>query len=759
PCSPPPYPPPPYTPPPSAGAGPSNPDAIEMNFRNVDIVNFLTIMSDSIGVPFLWNDQEIKGKITLVSPKKFSRKDAYKLFETVLAMHGFTTVRSKSSPVVQVVPIQDASRYPGQTGDEEGGRGNSFITRIVSLKYADPNQVKAALTPLLNKNASLAVYPPANVMILSDVSANVERLMSIITTLDVEPGDISYQVIPLEYASAQRLAAILTSVVNAISRPVPGRPPVQPGQMGGVTVVAEERINALVIVADPSTLSQMNKLITALDQPGKTEMSGFKVYRLANASAEEMEKVLNRVKAGAEAGSTAKGVPQASLGGQGPPPGLTITSDNATNSLIVFGPPDMMITMDKIITQLDVRRAQVYVEALIMETTLDKSLQLGIKWQTANLSPDGVIGGGFPNSSPSTLDQALGSGTGAVVGVIGNQITFQGQTFNSFTGFIEATRQDTDLNILANPQLLTLDNQEAEINVSQVIPVSTKTVRGQDLLTTTEFEFKDVGIILKITPQITGNNKVQLKINQESSSVAAAQVLQSQSNQQAITTLKRTIHSTVLVDNSSTVAIGGLIQDKEISNEVKVPCLGDIPILGWFFKRTSEGLQKTNLIVFIRPTIINSQADLARVTRRVQERYDATRKPSANTRKTLRKGFGLDKTRQGRSAVHPPKKQVDIPIAPPQEIPPKTSTPEAVNKPVGKAPSPEPKANQPEKSIPEAVQPNGVPKAALPSEAPNPESSPPQAKPEKGEKSEPGETSGAGATLPPQPPEISTKAP
>ena len=228
----------------------------------------------------------------------------------------------------------------------------------------------------------------------------------------------------------------------------------------------------------------------------------------------------------------------------------------------------------------------------------------------------------------------------AVLGIVGDQIQFQGQSFVSFSAFIQATRQDQDLNILANPQILTLDNEEAEINVTQVIPVSSKVVRDVNNLTTTEFEFKDVGIILKITPQITGTDKVLLTIDQESSSVAARQVVTG-GDQTAITTLKRTIKTKVLIDNGATIAIGGLIQDQEILTVTKVPCLGDIPVLGWFFKSRSEEVRKTNLIVFLRPHIINTREDLINVTRGVQYRYEGAKEVRTDTEQMLREDFEL----------------------------------------------------------------------------------------------------------------------
>jgi general secretion pathway protein D len=303
------------------------------------------------------------------------------------------------------------------------------------------------------------------------------------------------------------------------------------------------------------------------------------------------------------------------------------------------------------VKELDVRRPQVFVEALIMEMTLEKSLQLGVNWQGTALAGESAVGLGVPSAAPQTLAQTLAAGSGAVVGIVGNEIDFQGQKFASFSAFIQATRQDQDLNILANPQILTLNNEQAEINVSQVVPISSKILRDANQNTTTEFEFKDIGIILSITPQITGQDKVRLIIDQESSSVAARQA--GVSDQQAITTLKRSLKTKVLVDNNATIAIGGLIQDQQVENVTKVPCLGDIPVLGWFFKSRSEEVRKTNLIVFIRPRIITTQEELEELSSDVHEKYDESRQLRNDTEGMLREDFGIAPRMRPEPALEP----------------------------------------------------------------------------------------------------------
>ena len=624
---------------------------VELNFRNVELVNFISTMAKALNIAFLWDDKEIRGKITLVSPKRFSKPDAYKIFETVLALHGYTTIKNSDTPIIQIVPMKDASRIPSTTlsGTVMKNSGNVLVTQIIPLQFADANQVKVAITPIISKSAVLGVYQQANVLLITDTEANIKRLLTIVKELDTAPGDSEYRVYQLKYAVARKLAPILTSVVSAGgtgTSPTPTRtrrntPPAAGGAGGGAKVIAVEHTNAIIVVGDAYDQDQMGRLIETLDVPADQVDSGIRVYRLEHADAEELQKILMDVKkvAGQQGGQPPRGAAQSRL------PDVVIAADKPTNSLVVFGGAETIEAMDLLVKQLDVRRLQVFVEALIMELTLEKSLQLGINWQGTNLSGDTGTGVGFPGSMPQTLPQVLGRGAGAVVGVVGNEIEFQGQKFASFSAFIQATRQDQDLNILANPQILTLNNEEAEINVSQVVPISAKILRDANQNTTTEFEFKDVGIILKITPQITGGDKVRLIIDQESSSVASRQDSLG-TDQSAITTLKRSLKTKVLVDNNSTIAIGGLIQDQQVQNETKVPCLGDIPVLGWFFKSRSEELRKTNMIVFIRPRVITTRDQSEVLSGSLRRRFRDASRLGAHVEQILTREFLKNKAEE-----------------------------------------------------------------------------------------------------------------
>ena len=640
---------------------------IEMNFRNVEIPQFLNLMSRALDIAFVWDENVIRGKITLISPRKFNKEDAYRIFLTVLGMQGFTTLRPDDSPVIQVIRTRDANREPSPVQDgapERGRTHNEFITQIIPLKYADASQIQGLLRGITSKTAALAVYKPANLLVLADNQTNVRRVLDIIKALDVPPEELEFELVKLQHAEAKKLEPVLKSIVQALggekgggasssgkstrsnraernrSRASSGSLKNKSGGAGGndLQIISDERTNTLILVGSSESLAKYREVLAALDVPGESVDSGFKVFHLQYANAEDLAKTLQSVKS-AEVKSSGEGGKKKATQRQAASNQL-IAADKPTNSLIVFGSPSLLRTMTEMVARLDVRRPQVFVEALIMELTLEKSLQLGVRWQSLSPSGDGLAGVGVPSAAPLTLADTVASGSSAVVGIVGNQIDFAGQSFSSFAAFVQANRQDQDLNILANPQILTVNNEEAQINVSQVVPVSAKVVTSTNSQTTTQFEFKDIGIILKIKPQITGTDKIRLTIDQESSSVAARQT-QVSSTQQAITTLKRSINTQVLVDDNTTVAIGGLIQDQQVQTEAKVPCLGDIPVVGWFFRSRTEELRKTNLIVFIRPRILNSPADAEALSREVTEEHDAGSDPRAPIEETLRQKFEL----------------------------------------------------------------------------------------------------------------------
>ena len=400
-----------------------------------------------------------------------------------------------------------------------------------------------------------------------------------------------------------------------------------------VKIIEEERLNSLIIIAGRLEIEQILSLIKKLDvfqESGKIK-SNFKLYHLKHAVAKDMAVLLKEVtgritevarkdeKPKPEAQNQSKTVDS---GGQ---TDISISADEATNSLLIFAPSDAFTTLDQIIIELDVPRMQVYVEALVMEVSLSKSLDLGVNWKGAGVTSGGrVITGGFPGAGAFTGDASTG-GTAAIaansstIGVLnGNTISIGGKEFFSFGAFVKAVQNNNDVNVLANPQLMIINNpQEGEIpniNVVSVVPVSPKTVTSASNITTKEYQYKEVGIKLEIKPQISGENSIRLDISQESSDVVNP-------GAEAITIFKRTIKTSVIAEDGEIIVLGGLIKEKVARNQNKIPGFGDLPLIGWLFRSKLDQFEKINLLIFIRPTIIRTKKDLEKVNQRASARF------------------------------------------------------------------------------------------------------------------------------------------
>ncbi len=371
--------------------------------------------------------------------------------------------------------------------------------------------------------------------------------------------------------------------------------------------------------------------------------SNFRLYALKHAVAKDMAPLLleltGRIReisnqAEAKNKETAEDKPSQALGDSGE---ISITSDEATNSLLIFAPPETLPTLEEIISRLDVPRLQVYVEAMLMEITLTKSLDLGINWRVAGEDDGRISTGGFPGTSPFNATTATAAGQNAAFGIVGGEIEFGGQQYFSFGAFIRATQQDQDVDILANPQIMMLNNVSSSINVTTNTPVSTRTVTNNNGVTTTETEFKDIGIKLTIKPQISGEDSIRLEIQQESSNIVTSGATSAQT---AITTFKRELSTTVVTRDNEIVVLGGLINETRRNSANSVPGFRDLPLIGGLFASSSDTTDKTNLLLFIRPKIIRTQDDLRKVTRGAKSRYESSN--AGNTAEQLMKEMNLD---------------------------------------------------------------------------------------------------------------------
>jgi len=581
---------------------------VTIDFDNVDIQVFVKFISELTGKNFII-DEKIKGKVSVISPRKIALDDVYKVFLSVLEVNGFAAV--ESGEVIKIVPLLTAKEKGLETRTSESviSSEDRMVTQIISLKHAGPDEMKKVLDPLISKSSVILSYPPTGTLIIADMLSNVKRLQDIIEALDV-PGVgelISY--VPLHYASATEMLKYMTILFQQQA----GKAGVAP-----IKIVADERANALIISATENDTNRVKELLKLMDKEIPRGAGSIRVYYLQNAKAEELAKVLTTL-------------PQHAKPSDGKPAAISksvqIVADKATNSLIITADTSDYLIMEDVIRKLDMTRPMVYLESLIMEVNAAKSFKLGVEWQGGNtFSYNGRTGayiggvsgdGGKYNIAASLTPTVLGAPavpalpSGLTLGLIGQAITVGGITFPNMAAFIQAYQSDTDFRILATPQIMTLDNEEAEITVGKNIPYVTR----QDTTTTatinySSYEYKDVGITLKVTPQINNEGFIRMKIDQAVTKLdTQTQDIGSGQKVLAPTTLKRTAKTTVTVKSGDTIVIGGLIEDYSGDGVYKVPLLGDIPLIGWLFKYKTRQSEKTNLFVFITPRVIKKPED------------------------------------------------------------------------------------------------------------------------------------------------------
>ncbi len=586
---------------------------VTIDFDDVDIALFIKFISELTGKNFVV-DKAVKGKVTIISPTKISVEEAYKVFESVLEVHGFATVPAGS--VTKIVPAVQARSKSIETRlrEEAIDPEDKVVTQLIPLEYADPNELKKLFAPLISKSSVIIAYPPTGILIVTDVLSNIKRLLHIVKAIDVVGIGEEISVVPLEYATSTVLVRSLTSVFQAKGRRkgAPATP--------SIKVVADERTNSLIIAATEDDTVRVKQLIELLDKEIPRGEGDIRVYYLQNANAEDMAKVL-----------TALPSKQAKAPEKGKAPIISkevqIVADKATNSLVITASKDDYLILEDVIKKLDITRRMVYIEALLMEVGVNKRFELGVQWQVADDDTGSYEGreiGTFGASTPSsnlfpTLDPTTGTvglQTGLSLGVLGESITISGIEFPTIGAVIRAFQSDSDIHILSHPQIMTTDNEEAEIVIADNIPFLTRqetTVAGLDY---SQYEFKDVGTTLKITPQINQERFVRLKIYQEVSQVV---------EQAAIglpTTLKRQTETTVIVKDTNTVVIGGLIDETLSQTRYRAPCLGNIPLFGWLFKSMGRSSDRSNLFVFLTPHIIENPEEAQKVYEEKKEEID-----------------------------------------------------------------------------------------------------------------------------------------
>ncbi|MBF0104547.1 MAG: type II secretion system secretin GspD [Deltaproteobacteria bacterium] len=600
-----------------------------LNGTDVDIKEMIRQISALTGKNFIIDDK-VRGKITIISDKPMTKEMAYQAFLSALEINGFTTVMTPAG-LINIVQQQASISKPIDLYKDSSPITDKYITRIIQLNNISANEIHTVIKPMISKNGNSFAYPTTNSIIITDTGSNIDNVLKLIHELDKEGPQEVLDMIPIVYADAKEIADMITQIFEKDDAKSPTRRTTRSRnrqqELDDVQqiskVIADERTNSVLIMGTKRSILKVRALIARLDRSIGGAEGRIHVYYLKYAKAEEVATVLSNLvsdaqtkpsasnpKAGEAKGKAAK----TSAGSVTLEGGVKVTADESTNSLlIVASAKDYKTLVENVIEKLDLLRPQVYLESVIMALDVQKTTTLGMSGMGGLINT--LAGGnklmGFGSIMPmstETLAAIAGASGGFAGGVISSEtVDFavaDGVTASvpAVSAIIQALASDTDANVLSTPSIMTLDNEEAQIQVGQEVPIPTGTSLSEGV-TTFDVAREDTGIILKITPQISENDTVRLKIEQEITSVFM-------SDPNLGPTLdKKAVNTVVLAKNKQTVVIGGLIDDKASVSTQKVPLLGDIPVLGTLFKNKTTTKQKTNLIVFITPYIVREKKD------------------------------------------------------------------------------------------------------------------------------------------------------
>jgi general secretion pathway protein D len=635
----------------ASAADPAADDTVSLNFSNAEIGAVIAAIGKISGKNFLV-DPRVKGTLNIVTNTPVSRDLSYQILLSALRLQGYTAVEGEG--VTKVIPEADAKLHGIPVRKErhgnKGNSGDNLVTQVFAMKYESAPQMLAVIRPLVSPNNTVSAFPSNNVLVVTDYAENIARIARIIESVDVPQGDVL--VVELKHAAAVDLANTLNRLLSESNGSGAANAQANPSQR--VHIIPEPRTNALLIRSDnPAQIRSVRQLITSLDRPGAG--GNIHVVYLRNAEATKVAQTLNSALAGnainttgnstttaASATSTSASANSASSDGRstsalgsssdtstdGSGSGM-VQADAVNNALIIMAPEAVYRNLRHVIDKLDRRRAQVFIEALIAEISSDRAAEFGIQWQSGSLDSSGtsVFGGtNFGGSGQNIISTAqnvgtAGKGMNLLIGRGTIKVPINGEMVDVFNLSLLARflESDTRTNILSTPTIVTLDNEEAKIVVGRNLPFITGQYTNTGGGTTVANPFqtierRDVGLTLEVRPQISEGGTIKLEIYQEASSV-----LPTADDSAGPTTNKRSIKSTVLVDDGAIIALGGLVEDSFSGGQEKVPLLGDIPYAGSLFRYETRKRSKTNLVVFLRPVILRDRAGYSEIS---SSRYD-----------------------------------------------------------------------------------------------------------------------------------------
>lgn len=582
-----------------SAALPAQEATITPNYKDADIRQVIEAVGEVTGKNFIL-DPRIKAQVTMLSATPMSPSAFYEAFLSILSVYGFIAV--PSGDVIKILPDANARQVPGAEMEPGSGRPDDIVTRIIPVQNVAAAQLVPILRPLVPQYGHLVAHPPSNLLIISDRAANVDRMVRIVVRID-QAADQDYEVIRLEHASANEIVKIVAALNQ-------GAQAAEGGGNSRVTLVADERTNSVLVTGDTTARLRYRALITHLDTPleegGDTQVR----YLRYTAAVDLATKLQSQYSGGGGQTAAAKDAAPPTERGE-----VSIWADESTNALIITAPPKIMKSMMGVIDKLDIRRAQVMVEAIIVEVSSDRAAELGVTWAVGDGDLDNAIGVTKFDNTTGVIGVGgaiLGGAEGAakLAPLIGSGLTLGvgklRESGLSFVALIEALEADGSSNIIGTPVLVTLDNEEAEIQVGQEVPFVTgqytdtgATGGGSSSVNPFQtIQREQVGLTLKLTPQINEGNAVRLKVQQEISSILPS------SQAVDLITSNRSINTVVIVEDRATLVLGGLIQEQVTERQQRVPILGRIPLIGALFRSDNTTKAKTNLMVFIKPTIL-----------------------------------------------------------------------------------------------------------------------------------------------------------
>ena len=585
---------------------------IVLNFSDVEISTMVKFISDLTGKNFILDDR-VKGKISVYSPSKLSAEEAFNVFTSVLDLKGFTVIHT--GRVYKIVPTT-AAKQAGMkllTGSDRAPVNEGYLARVIALDRIPSQEAATFLQPVVSKDGYVASFGPANMLLVVDSALNIQKVVDIVKSLDGEMRRDGAELVFLNHASAENVAGIVREWIFGRDRSTKNIMPTAQNQSttAGGLLVPDTRLNALIIFGSEKDKAEIKKIIAMVDVVPPTSSSKINVYYLENADATDVGKVLDGMVKGMAAQTTAAATgttQQVAFEGSK----ISITPDKSTNSLVIMASPADYQNLLQVIQKLDRRRRQVFVQALVAEVSLDKLRDIGLQLGVGGAGSDGTV------AAAGMLDPFNFLGGSAQQQAVVKILSGLANNVN-FSGVLKALDQNGAVNVLSTPNILTSDNKEAEIFVGENVPFVASTTLSSTGLSQQSVDRKDTGITLRITPQITEGEYIKLDIYQEISAVKA-----NKGQATDLVTTKRSAKTSVVVKDTDSVVIGGLIQTREEDVVNKIPFLGDIPLLGYLFKTKSTSRTKTNLMILLTPRIVRDAADLAEVSERQKRRFEGT---------------------------------------------------------------------------------------------------------------------------------------